>query len=326
MYKNILLAMIIAIFAGCSAPKPAQKPAWFTSPPKDFKNFYAIGSGETKHKAKNVAIASLREQINFELDASFKKKNHKLAPIDKAMLEQIMTANSHLCNRLSMRGIKIAKTDVFNGKTLVLITLSKKETFDKLTLSSEVKLKAVKQAYSDTKNEIAIKRFIALKPLIEKYPSLASLTGCRNNIIASRAAGNDFKFLKKMYNDYIKLKSEINFYILSDADSRIFSSSIKNAIKKEGLSVENSLENKESVKLLITSKTADSKDYSFMQSKSLIKFTTFDIDKDKIAFRQHTFIGKSRKNYKEAKAQAAIHVKAKVRKLGVFDFIGLQNK
>ena len=66
--------------------------------------------------------------------------------------------------------------------------------------------------------------------------------------------------------------------------------------------------------------------YTFMVSKNLVKFTTYDDNKNKVAFRQHTFVGKSRKNHRDAKNQTAINLKSKIRKLGIFNFIGVEKK
>ena len=71
MYKYLITAIIIALFAGCSAPKPATAPSWYTTLPKDFNFIYATGASSDDLKAKKQAIATLREQIKKELDGAF---------------------------------------------------------------------------------------------------------------------------------------------------------------------------------------------------------------------------------------------------------------
>ncbi|MEA2091410.1 MAG: hypothetical protein U9O83_03470 [Campylobacterota bacterium] len=325
MYKNILLALIIAIFAGCSAPKPKLQPSWYTNPPKDYKNFYAVATANNDAVAKNLATLSLRESINADLDSSFKVPNHKLAPEPK-MLQKIISSNAKLCKKLSLRGVKVEKSQIFNGQTLILISISREELFKKLQLISGVKFQNLKEQYNKNKNDIAIRRYTQIKPLMAQYASLASATGCKQISVSTYNSNNDFRVLKELHDEFKKLKSSINFYILSDGNSRIYTKGVIEAIKKAGLSISRKVKDSSTFKLLITSKTTDSKEYSFNMSKNLVKFTTFDANENKIAFRQHTFIGKSRKNHKEAKYQAAIYLNKKIDKLGIFDFIGIQKK
>ena len=325
MYKNILFAIIVAIFAGCSAPEPMQKPSWYTNPPKDYKNFYAVASAKSEAKAKNLATLSLRQNINADLDASFKTPNHKLSPKPE-MLQKIISSNAKLCNKLSLRGIKIEKSQIFNGQTFILISMSREKLFKKLQLISDAKFKNLKQQYSSNRDDIAINRYTKIKPLMAQYTSLASTIGCKQIAISTYNSNNDFKILKELNDEYKKLKSSINFYILSDGNSRIYTKGVVEAIKKDGLTISKKIKDSTTLKLLITSKTTNSQDYSFNMSKNLVKFTTFDANENKIAFRQHTFIGKSRKSYKEAKYQTAIYLNKKIGKLGIFALLGIQKR
>jgi len=93
MYKNILLAILVAFIAGCSQPKPEKIPSWYTNVPKDYKLFYAVGASDTQDKAKKIAIASMRENLTKEVNKLFLDKNNKLQPINKDDLEKILNAS-----------------------------------------------------------------------------------------------------------------------------------------------------------------------------------------------------------------------------------------
>ncbi|MBU1989262.1 hypothetical protein KJ691_00810 [bacterium] len=325
LYKNILFAFIIALFAGCStAPAPKTLPDWFIAPPQHYEFFYAVGAGEDTQKAKNIAIYSLRKMLIAELNAKFQTPKHRLGFTDDETLSALLKSNEHLCKTLSMRNIKIEKAETFQGKSFVLVKLSKKAVFENIKTISEEKFLTLQKDYDKQKDEIAIQRFITLKPLAKQYAELASYAQLKELTITTYSAGDEFELLKNIKDSYAKLKSEISFYVLSDANSIPFVHSIKSSLQGEGLGISNKPKSKESLKILVTSITEDSIDYSFMQSKSLLKLTTYDRDKNEIAFRQHTFIGKSRKDYKEAKEQSALHTKSKIQKLGIFDFIGLK--
>lgn len=324
MYKYLLGAIIITIFAACSAPKPKTVPSWYTTMPKDFNFFYAIGAGKDVDKAKKKAIASLRMQINTELNNAFKNNTTKLNIDTNQKIDEILMANEYLANTLSMRSIKLDKTDVFRNDHLVLIKLSRKNVFDSLNSKTTKKLNLSKEKYQAVQDKIAIKRFIIISELIADYPKLASNIQAKKLALASYDTYDEFNYLNNLLTSYTKLKKDITFYVLTDVNSRVFAPAIKDAIRNTGLLLSTNLESKDSLKLLVTSKTTNEEKYSFNQSKSLVKFTAYDANKKKVSFKQHTFVGKSRKNYKEAKQQASINVKSKVSKLGIFNFLGLK--
>ncbi len=323
IYRFVFVAILIAIFAGCSAPKPITKPLWYTSPPQDYQFFYATGSGETLKKAKNKAISSLRNQLNAKLDAEFTQANHPLGAISKTDLSKILKQNAKFIKSLPLRNIKIDKSTNFKGRFLVLIKMEKKRFFEKIEEISNPKFVAVRKQYESLQNEIAIKRFSGLNRLLKEYPILATYTQLKKNTVATYRATKEFSFLKKMNDEYNDLKARISFYILSDGNSQIFTRYIKRAIKKEGLQISKVPLSKDSLKLIIKSVSTDSQEYSFMKSSTLIKLTTYDMEKNKVSFRQHTFVGKSRKSYKEAKDQSAVYLNGKIKKFGLYDFIGL---
>ena len=325
MYKFFLLAIIIAIFAGCSAPKPEHAPSWYTNPPKDYKNFYAVASASDETKVKSIATNVLRQNISKDLDASFKTPNHRLTP-QANMMREIRSANSHLSNTLSMRGVKVEKTEVFNSQTLMLISIPRVELFKKVQDDLNSKIKNLEKSYNAHNNTIEIERYVYLKPLMSQYAYLASRTAFAQISISTYNVSNNFRVLQELGSEYHNLQSSINFYILSDGNSRVYTKAIREAIEKDGLSISKKNKDSHTLKLLISSKTDNGQEYTFNVSKNLVKFITFDAKKNKILFRQHTFIGKSRKSHKDAKLQTIGHIKTKVKQLGIYDFIGVQSK
>jgi hypothetical protein len=324
MYKNILLATAIAFITGCSKPQPPQPPSWYTTVPTDINLYYAVGASDTIEKATKVAISSMRDSLNNELNRSFENTTHKLQPLESETIKEISEQNADISKKLSLKNIKLDRSKKFKGEELVLISISRLELFEKLKSISDAQFKRVKQEYEVNQNLIPIKRFILLESLMQNYANLASLSGYKEFLISTYSADDEFKFLKNMKNEFNELKSTINIHVLTDGNSRIFSSYIKDAINDKGLSTQNGTEAKNSLRLLITSTTLESKDYAFNQSKSLIKFTTFDKEKNEVAFRQHTFIGKSAKSYKDAKIQASNYLRKDLKRFDILDFIGIK--
>ena len=326
MCKNILLSIFIIFIAGCSAPKPEVAPQWYSNIPTDSELYYAVGASDTIENAKKAAIASMRESLSREINNEFKKTTHILQPVDNKTLEKIFEQSFDISNKLSFQKIKIEKSKKINNSELVLISVPRLELFEKIKPVSDALFSRMRQEYKMHKNSVAIKKFIFMDGLIEGYFKAASLTGYKKILMHSYTADDEFKLLKEIKGEYDYLKSTINIYVLSDADSKIFAHHIKDAIMQKGLSTDNSLDGENSIKIVITSDTQESKNYNFFQSKSLVKFTTFDKEKQQIAFKQHTFVGQSSKDYKDAKEHASVDMQAKIKKLNLFNFVGIENK
>jgi len=323
MYKNIILAILLIFMAACSKPKPDIQPSWYTNVPSDYKLFYAVASADSVEKAKKIAIVKMRKSLSMQVNSRFENKNNTFL-VDKNLHEQVKHYNIEISNRLSLNRVKVEKTQTFKGKKLVLISIPRINLFNKLKIISDVKFHRAQEADKRALNKTAIERFMALESAVKELATLVSLAEYKDFLISTYSCEDEFTFLIKLKNEYDELKNSINFYILTDVNSRIFYSSIKSAIEAKGLSVKNEISSKNSYKLLITSKTKEEKEYMFNKSRTLVKFITFDSEKNKLKFRQHTFIGKSRKNFKEAKYQAANNLKYKIKRLGIFDFIGFK--
>lgn len=326
MCKNILLSIFIIFMAGCSAPKPKAPPLWYSNLPTNSEFYYAVGTSDTVENAKEVAIASMRKNLSTEVNNEFKKATHILQPINNETLEKIFEQSFDISNKLSFEKIKLEKSKKINNTQMVLISVPRLELFEKIKPVSDALFLRMKQEYAMNTNTIAIKKFIFMDGRIDDFFKSASLTGYKKVLMHSYTPDGEFRLLKEIKGEYDYLKSTINIYVLSDENSKIFALHIKDAITQKGLNTNNSLEDDNSIKILITSSTTQSKNYDFFQSKSLVKFTTFDKEKKQIAFREHTFIGESSKDYKDAKERASMDMQANIKKLSLFNFIGIENK
>jgi hypothetical protein len=324
MFKYILTAAIIALFTACSAPKPKHAPSWYTSPPKDFKFFYAVGSGETLTHAKNKAVIKLREGILNDLNSVFTSKSTKIKLDALADINDILAQNERLINTMSMSGLTIDKNEKFNSEELVLIKLPRQAVFDKFSIISDKRLKSSKENYALKKSDDPyIKQYSVLHNGMKEYAKLASIIEAKNITLSTNTL-EEINYLNTMSEEYLELKEQISIYVLSDIDSRMYVKGVKDALVATGLELSPKPKSDKALKLLITSNTENLQDYGFNRTKTLVKYTTYDLNKKQVAFRQHTFSAKSRKNHHDAKIQTIAHQGSMIKKLGIFDFIGIK--
>jgi len=323
MYKKILFIILIFFISACSTPKVEKETLQKLTTPVDANLYYAVGVSDTVEKAKKNAVTAMREGLNKEVDSLLKNTRNQLQPLESEMLENILSQNAHISKKLSLQKIKIEKSQKFKNNRVILISISKEKLFKKLKTISNKQFLRVKQEYDINQSTIAIKRFSTIQRLMRSFTTISSFALYKSFLQPTYSADEEFGFLKKINREYNELKTDINIYVLTDANSRIFVPNIKDAINKKGLSTKNSVDNNKSLKLLITSTTEQTKDYNFFQSKSTIKLTTFNKKKKIIAFKQYIFIGQSAKNYKDAKGHAYTAMSRQLKKNGLFKFIGI---
>lgn len=323
MYKNILVSLFVVFVAGCSAPKPQTPPNWFKNVPTDSEFYYAAGAADTIDDAKFEAIESMRESLSTNVQNRLTDNTYPLQPIDKATLEKIFEQNADISKKLSLQKIKVEKREQFQGKELVLISIPRYELFEQIRPISDSHILPIKEEYKKHEQNTGLKKLVLLDELMQDFAKAALLAEYESFLLPQNGS-KELKFLKTIKDEYEHLRSAINIYVLSDADSLIFAHNIKNALGAKGLVMTRSLNNENSVKLLITSETSQMQDYNFLRSKSLVKFTLFDAKKNQIAFRQHTFIGQSLKSYSDAKEHASSNMRTKIKKLDIFNFIGVE--
>lgn len=323
MYKYLLIIIITALFIGCSTPKPDKVPLWYTSPPQDSKFFYATGSGINPLKAKKNAVSNLRASIEHDLNKVFLNKSTKLKIFRNQDIKPILKENEIFSNTIVMRGLKIKEASVFKKDHLILIKLPRSLVFnyaDKLFIK---KLAHFKTKYESSQDKPAINKYVTFLKELPNYYKLISLLQAKKLSLKTYDGDEESIYLNKIGDKFYKLKQNISFHVLSDVNSKMYVSSVKDAIIDSGLTLSSQPLSKDSLKLFITSKTINSKDYTFNKSKTLIKYRTYNQDKKEVAFRQHTFVAKSRVSHQDAKQHSVLHQKNMIERLGIYNFIGL---
>jgi len=325
MYKYLLSAIIISIFTACSGPKPTNPPAWYTSMPKDFQFFYSVGSGKTITHAKNNAIVQLRKQIQDTLNSTFSDNKTKLKIPSDININEILSENERFVNTMSLMDLKIEKTEEFNGEQLILLKLPRTSIFTKLNILASKNMKKSKAESALVKeSDPWIKQFSILSNCMQDYPKLASLVEAKKVVLNSHNNLAEINYLNELSEKYLNLKNELSIYVISDINSRAYVQAVKDALSSKGIELSEKPKSDKSLKLYITSTTENIQDYGFNRSKSLVKYSTYDLNKKKILFKQHTFSAKSRKSYSDAKIQTVVHQGSKIKKLGIFDFLGVR--
>ncbi len=325
MLKNILFIIVITIITGCSKSTPKTPlPNWYTNMPKSNEVYHAVGMADTIEKAKENAILSMRKSLNSQVNSTFTSNKYNLKNLDNILLKKILEHNKMVSQKISIKNITIVESKTIDNNKIVLINIPKSKLFLKLRLISSAELSRVKQEYQTKRNPIALKRFIILDSLMQKYAKIASLAGYKKFLIPQYEEYDEFSFLNKMKAEYDNLKPFVSVCIVHDANSKLFALTIKKLLIDKGINVVKDIKDRNSLKILVTSKSIKSKEQSLNKVESHIKFAAYDGKKNQISFKKYTFIGKSKIDPQEAKQNVADNLKYKIEKLGITNFFSFE--
>lgn len=317
MYKFLLL-IISVVFIGCGTPNPNEKPQWFTDIPVDSEYIYATGMADTQEKAKLNAISNIKIKLSESINDAFRTKNLQLDTKDN--LDKILDNSLKSLKQLYIPNIFVENSAKFKNKQIILISIEKENLFNSLKKNTILKAKNI---YNITKGNIAINRYIALKKVMQDYPFLASKIELKQVLNPNYNPNNEFKILNQIKNDFFKLKNSISFYILTDDNSKIYYKEIVKAIVDEGLVVSKIPSSKDSIRLLVVSQLKENIQDNIRYSKSFLRFTSYNTNKEQIASNEIVFSGKSEDSYKMAEKDSINDCKNKIIELGIFNILGV---
>ena len=323
MYRIFFAALLITFFAACSAPQPKTPPAWYTSLPQDCNYFYAVGVADEETTGYKKALNALRHTLEKEASQSFKQDQHKLALLRHNEELELLQNIQHITRTLSLRSAILESSQTYNNSVIVLVKIARKDIFDALQTRSQHRFQTLQKGYQALEGKNALEQYSQLTTLMKEYYPLASYAQLQSLSLCSDNTDKHFALLQKIKENSMRLQKDISVYVLSDANSLPFLRTIKDALRAQGLTVSKKPKTKEALTLLITSSTQQSLDYEFMQSKSLLELQIYDKAKNKLASKQHTLVGRSKKSYLDAKMQSAKSLQAIIRTNGIFNTLGI---
>ncbi|MBU0632036.1 hypothetical protein KKA17_05265 [bacterium] len=327
MFKSFIYFVLILLIAGCSTKKIEDRPPlWYTNPPKDYNFIYATASSNTLQSARNIAVLSINKDLNSKILDAIKAPDAALHVQDDADYNMLFDTSLAITKKLVFHGIKTLKDAEYHSEQLILISIARDALFEE----EKSKLDAV---YLPLKKEF--ETIDTISP-IEQYAKLNLITSALNEI-AIRAellqivlngydAGEYLSFVNQLKDKTKEINNSIAVRILGDVNSLPFVKPVEIGLLDKELYITRTLDRGNSYNIFLTTDIDKKMDYQFYKTTLTAKIITATKDKKIISTKMHTFIGKSRKGYADAKLQAESGFIKKVKSFGVFEFLGLIKK
>lgn len=324
MFKSFIYFVLVLLIVGCSSKKIEDKPPlWYTNPPKDYNFIYATASSKMLQSAHNIAVLSINKDLNSKIIDALKAPDAPLHVQDDADYKMLVDTSLAITKKLVFHGINTLKDAEYHSEQLILISVAR----DVIFKEEKNKVDAI---YLPLQKEF--EAIDALSP-IEQYAKLNRITSALNEI-AIRAellqivlngydAGEYFSFVNQLKEKTKEINNSVVIRVLGDVNSLLFVKPVENGLHDKELYISKNLDRSNSYNIFVTTNIDNKMDYQFYKTTLTAKIITATKDKKIISTKMHTFIGKSRKGYADAKLQAESGFIKKVKSFGIFEFLGL---
>ena len=302
-----------------------EPPSWYTHPPKDYQFIYSTAASKTQQSARNIALLSINRSLYSELSDSFSSKNPPIHINSSLELKALQETSAKIANSLVFHGIKTLESTTFRSQNLILISVSRASIFAEQKQKLDAVYTPIKKQLEALYSLDPLKQYALIAPTITLLDEIAARAKLLEIISNGFDGGEYFAFVNSIKDNFKQLQKNIGMRVLGNLNAIRFVRYIQEGIVQQNITVDKTLSEKESYTLFILTAVDKKMDYQFY--KTTLTVTTIVATKDKkvIAEKLHTFIGKSRKDYQDAQAQAEESVGKQVKSLGIFNFLGLDN-
>ena len=328
MLRRLAALLFIVIFAGCgggSAPKPQSYPQWYLNPPQsNGATLYGVGSGPDLPSAKNEALSAISANLSVTVQSQFKKSDHSIRTNNSEQtLQDVLNTVQADTKALTFSNVNVEQNSVLNDKVLILVSVDRAQLFNDQKHRLDTKTSALKTELKNAEALSSIERFIIFKKVRAEHVGIASgaellaaiKPGFDNSAYLDFTAANDSQF--------DSLKHGMKLHIKSDADTKLFVAPVIDALTEEGIKVEQSQSSGKSVVIELAASTQQDTLYGYKIEKLRLSATTKTASGKTVASKQHTFSGKSRYDYTQARHQSVAKFKKKIAQDGIFTVLGL---
>ncbi len=326
MFKNLLFTLLILLIAGCSTKKMQDRaPFWYTNPPSDYKFIYSTAASKTPQSARNVAVLSINTTLNTKVTDALNSTTSPLHVRSEKERQELAQSSSKIVNKIVFHGIQTINTARFHSEQLILIRVSRDMIFQEQKSKLDALYIPIKKKFEAPQTLTPLQEYATLKPLYSRLNDIAVLAQLLTIITPGYDSNEYFAFVNQLRKRTDDLKSSIALRILGDLNSLGLVKPVEEALSKEGLYLTRKLDREENYNIFLTTNAQKQMDYQFYKVTLTLKSIIATQDKHIISTKMHTFIGKSRKSYADAKLQAESGLNSAIKLSGIFDFFGLNS-
>lgn len=321
---NFLLVLIglgVALIAGEALP------SWYFNPPSDNEtSLYGVGEGSSLRQAKDSALADIASKLSVTISSKVSKNETQSTVGAVSSYKQNVNVNLESeVKKISFNNFNVVSTSQNESKTYILLQVDKaKFVIDQLqTLNDTIKeLDSLQTASQDKSILEHYQKYKSISPDVEKAKTIVS-------ILTTFETPFDRTRMMNTLNDYRDsmeaVRSQIEFYIDADNNSRYSADVLKEALTVEKIKIARRF-NMNNTNLVIVELHTESTNKELFGSYMVSVRTTVSL-KSKEGSTHSAFIveskGGSSLDYATALKSASNNFKQQVNEKGIFTFLGI---
>lgn len=324
MIKNFIYIFLVLAITGCSVKKVEDRlPLWYTNPPKDYNFIYSTATSKTLQSAHNIAILSINKDLNSKIIESLTSSNTPLHLKDETDKQNIVKTSSLITKKLVFHGVRTLNSTLYHSQELILISVLREAVFEDEKSKLDTLYLPLKKEFKTLDAYTPLEQYVKIDQIKPKLYEIAVRAELLQIISNGYDASEYFAFFNSLRDRFLDIKKSLDIRVLGDYNSLPFVKPVEDGLRGSELEVTKDLKRANSYHIFLTAKIKKKMDYQFYKVTLTAKIIIATKDKKIISTKLHTFVGKSRKSYKDAQLQAESGFMKSIKYFGVFNFLGL---
>lgn len=301
-----------------------QLPMWYMNPPQSTPStLYAVGEGKSKKEAIDGALSLLASTLSVSISSSFNAKTVvKEGRVNSSDATYINQTQS------DVKKVRITNYELLNAEQLgfkryaVLIKADKKALFDGLKNDIDQRLEIISKEEKSVQNENGLEQYSFYKKSLNEVADIPNSLSVMKVLNTTFNSSEYLQKLAKLKQSYTMTKAQITFSIITQENTKRFSSSIEKGLTNEGFKIEVNT-NKYHFRVFVRAKINRASAYGFDIARSEISFVTKDYKNRAVATNVVHIDGQSSQGYKIALQDIVKKLNLMVEKEGIAEFLKL---
>jgi len=333
MKKSIIkLCGILAtalLFAGCfggtAKTTSNELPKWYITPPNNNAMFlYGAGEGYSKDEAKRNALLNLVAKLSVSIESKFESKTKVESGEFNSLYKKTQQDIKSEVSKIRVSNYEIVKsTTQEDGNILMLVRSDREKFYNSLKKELDIKIKKLQNALSNNAKANVLKRYAFYK---NASKSLSAIT---SNVLVMDSLNDSFdekpylKVAQQVNNEFEKLKTSMNFSIITDKNSLKLADPIRVALTDKNIKVVKKPISDDSLIISITSRVKNVKSYGMDIAKFAVNISIKDTNNNIIGGNKINLKGIASQGAELAQEEASKNLQKKIKKEGIGKVLGI---
>lgn len=324
--KYFYLTIVALLFIGCGGsqqPQPISYPTWYLNPPAhNGSSLYGVGDGTDINSAKNSALNAIAASLSVTLSSEFKKsESSKNINGNENTYKSVQNTIKTQVKEIEFSSYQVIQNQVTQNKVLVLVEVSRALLLQKQKEKLDRYSKELNDENKNISKQAVFKQSFLYSKQFSKAQRLKSLALLCKTIDSNFNPKTSLQQVANIQTAHNVAINKTKVSISASTEAKVFVDILKEGLNKAGI---RTVTSKANTHIHLKNSFQLDEIYGFKIAKATLSISSKDRAEKTIATASLKFSGKSRYDYKKAKANSASILDKKIKKEGIYTLLGIQ--